>query len=61
MKYEPGLSPLQGVGAEGLFFFRELALVFILGEQAHVFTLVHLQKQRIFFSMNWGGHFQSIF
>ena len=49
MKYEPGLSPLQGVGAEGLFIFRELALVFFLGEQAHAFTLVHLQKRRIFF------------
>ena len=49
MKYEPGLSPLQGVGAEGLFIFRELALVFILLKQAHVYTMVHLQKQRIFF------------
>ena len=49
MKLELGWSHLRGVLGEGLFIFRELALVFILLKQAHVYTMVHLQKQRIFF------------
>ena len=54
MKYEPGLSPLQEVWGEGLFIFRELELVFILGGARACFDFGALAKTEDFFFREFG-------